>query len=432
MKWESRTGQKLARLLEHTASTPYYERLLGSNSPTSTPWERFADLPVVGRQERSRHPIEFVSKALAPDAASQSMLEQLLSGESTWENETKLELPNGRSIVLEKTSGSTGTPLKMVKTDLERMTAGKAVWRLRRTLDSTITPAAMFPFEHAPLAFEFPFDLGDYSPSNVGACLREIGRRGYTWLHGHPQGLDWWAEIVLENPEFRRHVRFQRIESNGSRLTESARRRIEAAFGCPVVDNYNCREVWTIGYECQSRTMHVAEDCVIAEVFGENGLPAKEGEFGSLVVTSLCALSMPFIRYELGDRLSSFRTECSCGRTGLAIRFPEHNANDVIGGHSVAGSEVFSKVTRFLYGSFPFQYEGIRVLEIDRGVFDVWIAGFRGKEDEFTGRFSRISTMLLEPLTVRFEWHFVEPSAPTFRKYPRTLFVSAAACLSEV
>jgi hypothetical protein len=422
--------KKLARLLEHVAATPYYEPLLARHS--GDPWERFLSLPVVDRQERARHSSAFVSCNLARDATSRAQVADLLSADSNWDNEARVQLSNGRRIVLEKTSGSTGTPLRMVKTDLERMAAGKAVWALRRKEDPSITPATMFPFEHAPLGFEFPFDLGDYSPSNVGNCLQEIGRRGYTWLHGHPQGLEWWAEILTEHPEFAGYVKFRRIESNGSRLTPLARRRIHGAFGCPVIDNYNCREVWTIGYECGSGTMHVHNDCVIVETIGTNGHVLPRGNVGSLVVTSLCAYAMPFVRYELGDRLAWDWSKCPCGVEGQTIHFPEAESADAIAGYAGSGGDVFSKVTRFLFGSFAFKYEAIRVLGLDRGSFDVWVGGFRGSEREFTQRFGEISATLLDPLQVRFAWHFVEPTAAVFREHPRALYVSSMSTLATI
>jgi len=43
-------------------------------------------------------------------------------------------------------------------------------------------------------------------------------------------------------------------------------------------------------------------------------------EKGKLLITNLNNLSMPFIRYEIGDALKISNEECSCGRKSLLIK----------------------------------------------------------------------------------------------------------------
>ena len=56
---------------------------------------------------------------------------------------------------------------------------------------------------------------------------------------------------------------------------------------------------------------------VIVEVLDDTGAPAAPGELGRVVVTALHNLSMPLIRYDIGD-LGELGPPCDCGR-GLPV-----------------------------------------------------------------------------------------------------------------
>lgn len=419
------TEDKLRCLLRHVATKTMFYRPLFESIPENMPVQDQLDaLPIVGKRVIREHSLEFVSRDIGDTEASQAVILKALSDGSEWENETTIELPGTTRVVLEKTSGSTGAPLKLLKTERERLIAGKSVWKLRRRIDPSIRPVKLFPFEHAPSNFSFPCDLTDYSSENVGACLAEIGRRGYTWLHGHPQALEWWADVVLDNPPMGEGVHLRHIESNGSPLAPRARDKMEQAFHCTVVDNYNCREVWTIAFECVEGHLHLNDECILAEVVDHQGTRiARLGQAGRLLITSLHSYSMPFIRYEIGDRVMLGVSACHHNPGSPQIRFAPNEPSQFIAGTNLCGNEVFSKVTRYIYGSFPLQYSEIRVAQIGIAEFDVWVGGFRGEQSEFAGQFAKISAALLDPNEVRLYMHFVDSDAPVFREHPRSLFV---------
>ena len=50
------------------------------------------------------------------------------------------------------------------------------------------------------------------------------------------------------------------------------------------------------------------------EIIKENGLHAKPGEMGRIIITDLFNMAMPLIRYELGDMaIAGDNEECTCG-----------------------------------------------------------------------------------------------------------------------
>ena len=97
--------------------------------------------------------------------------------------------------------------------------------------------------------------------------------------------------------------------------------RIEAAFGARAFDLPGLTEIAAWGFECDagSGLTHVHEDYCLPEVLGEDGQPAKPGEKGELVFTSLYRKAMPLLRYRTRDIVHLADRRCPCGRTLVAF-----------------------------------------------------------------------------------------------------------------
>lgn len=126
------------------------------------------------------------------------------------------------------------------------------------------------------------------------------------------------------------------------------------AFGCRLAEICNCEEVGNVAWECPrtAGVMHVNSDACVLEIVDEDGRPARSGEGGRVIVTNLFNRTMPFIRYELGDRaalLPSKRCECGydgpsmtlvAGRSGDFIRPPSGRRVSLRTIHSLIGAAV--------------------------------------------------------------------------------------------
>lgn len=89
---------------------------------------------------------------------------------------------------------------------------------------------------------------------------------------------------------------------------------IKRALSGRVLDTYSTQEVGLAAWECPTTGYyHVGEDNVILEVLRRDGAPCREGEEGEVVVTSLQALAMPFIRFRLEDVAVRGPAPCPCG-----------------------------------------------------------------------------------------------------------------------
>lgn len=104
------------------------------------------------------------------------------------------------------------------------------------------------------------------------------------------------------------------VSLNSEMSMESERARIQAAFGCPVQDDYGTTETWMIAASCPEGNRHIFTDNVWLEVVDDDGRPCPPGVAGRGVVTNLVNPDTPIIRYALGDTLALAADPCPCGR----------------------------------------------------------------------------------------------------------------------
>ncbi len=80
------------------------------------------------------------------------------------------------------------------------------------------------------------------------------------------------------------------------------------------MDLYATAEAYGIAWECPRHSgYHINADSLIVE-FVRDGRPAKVGEPGHIVVTSLYQYAMPLIRYDFEDIGIPTDKKCPCGR----------------------------------------------------------------------------------------------------------------------
>ena len=130
------------------------------------------------------------------------------------------------------------------------------------------------------------------------------------------------------------------------------RREIEARLGLKAVDVYGLSEIMGPGVavECEAQEgLHGWEDHFLFELIDpDSGKPAREGEAGELVITTLTKQALPMIRYRTRDITRIDRRRCACGRTHLRIRRITGRNDDML---IIRGVNVFpSQVEAVLVG----------------------------------------------------------------------------------
>lgn len=105
-------------------------------------------------------------------------------------------------------------------------------------------------------------------------------------------------------------VKFAKM--GGEQVFPFQRKEIASYLGASVVEIYGCSELGSIAGECPEGKLHVYTPHVHLEIF-KDGEPARPGEFGDIVGTTVNNRAMPLVRYRVGDRGRLSDEPCRCG-----------------------------------------------------------------------------------------------------------------------
>ena len=168
----------------------------------------------------------------------------------------------------------------------------------------------------------------DMSEKDMLAHSELMNRFKPTTVHGFANSVYVFAKFLKE-----RGIDFPRPRSvitASEMLYDYQRQLIEEVFGCKVFDEYGCKEMSVIAFECESHSgLHIAEEKFILEVL-QDGKTAKEGETGKIIITDLNNYAMPFLRYQNGDACAYTEEECDCKRKLRRIESLEGRLTDFL------------------------------------------------------------------------------------------------------
>jgi len=202
----------------------------------------------------------------------------------------------------------------------------------------------------------------EYSEARLNEWARAIQAWRPTLLYGYASALSELARFILAG-KIAMPDSLIGVYSTAEMLDASQRELMQQAFGCKVFNQYGCREVPNIAWECRHGHMHVFADLVHLESV------EMEGE-DRFLVTSLTNRLMPFIRYDLGDSGHLLEGECPCGSPFPLMEMGLCRQNDLI--RTRAGKQFHpSYFNRLLYGMAQIkQYQWVQH-SLDRLILNV-------------------------------------------------------------
>lgn len=313
------TEQRLEFILERAArSVPYYRELWRRRRRRGDrrSWLQLENWPLLEKAEVQHNPEAFLAADCDP-----------------------------RRMFVERTSGTTGTPLKLYHSR-RTLRARYAIYEARHRGWHGLSRRqrwAMFGGQMvaATEQSEPPFWVWNaamrqlyvscchLSPRSASAAMKALLDYRVEYVWGHPWALDVLARAVEEGAA--RPIALRAAITNAEPLSTAQRARIEAAFGCAARDTYGMVELAAAAGECERGRMHLFPEFGWLEVL-DGGRPAPAGRAGELVATGLLDADMPLVRYRTGDRISLAPEAefCPCGRTLPLVRAIEGRADDVL------------------------------------------------------------------------------------------------------
>ncbi len=293
---------QLDLLVRHARETvPYYRSTLARQPRgAALTAETFAGFPLLTRHDLQTHFDDLCSGAVPAD-----------HGE----------------IAEARTSGSTGTPVRVLKPKLlgafwSAFTLRDHIWH-RRDLSGTLA-AIRHGAKVAQGAGWGPATamvIGGRSvtlpvSTDVRAQLDWLEQQRPDYLLSHPSNLGELARLAIK-----RDIRLpglREVRASGDLLAQEVRDLCRDAWNVGVTDMYSANEVGYIALQCPDHEhYHVQSEGVLVEIIDEAGQPCAPGQTGRIVVTSLHNFATPLIRYEIGD-YAEVGAPCACGR-GLPV-----------------------------------------------------------------------------------------------------------------
>jgi phenylacetate-CoA ligase len=229
------------------------------------------------------------------------------------------------------TSGSTGEPLTLYadKTQLEMRwatTLRNIEWtgycfgdRQVRLWHATLGMSRIQVFKErldAILTRRRFFPAFQMNEENIQRYVEFLRAKRPVLIDGYAEAFN----LIAQHLKHRQvdGIRPKGIISSAQTLSEESREVIEQAFQAKVFDKYGSREFSGIAHECEAHSgHHVNAESYIVEIV-RDGRAAQPGEVGEVLVTDLTNLSVPLIRYSLGDLATATDEACPCGR-GLPL-----------------------------------------------------------------------------------------------------------------
>ncbi len=340
----ARQAQALADLLRHAAgNVPYYARRLGN--PAAGDGGDLESLPILTKEDVRSH-----LDALLDRSADRARVGIGHTGGSTgqplafWYDAAKHELMRAGMMRGFMMSGWRPGQKVLYLWGARQDTGRGGVFghRLADAIAGERTVAAL-----------------EYSAARLDAWARLIRRWRPTLLYGYASALDELARHVGDRG-ITMPASLIGVYATAELLTDEARERMQRAFGCRVFNQYGCREVPNIAWECRHGGLHVMTDLVQLE-----SLPDER-----LLVTSLTNRLMPFIRYELGDAGRLLAGACPCGSPFPRMEMGLCRQNDLI--RTPAGKRVHpAAFNRLLYGLTQIRQYQWRQVAPDRMALDL-------------------------------------------------------------
>lgn len=215
--------------------------------------------------------------------------------------------------IIQRTSGSTGTPFAIPQDSRKRM---RRLAELKyfgnrvgfKSHDKLVQLRIWTKWQNKSKKQSFwenivPFDISNLSDENLKLLCDTINQTQAKCLRGYASSFDMLAQYVGSHDVKLPSVKI--IIAGSETLFDSTRELVENNIGCNIISQYANEENGILAQERLEDTEHrfyLNEASYYFEVLKlDSDEPAEYGELGRLVITDLFNYAFPLIRYDNGD-----------------------------------------------------------------------------------------------------------------------------------
>ncbi|WP_372936212.1 phenylacetate--CoA ligase family protein [Seonamhaeicola sp.] len=224
---------------------------------------------------------------------------------------------NTKNIYVNKTSGSSGTPLIFAKDKFcHALTWANFIDRYGWFhIDLNSSKQARFygiPLNKSGyykerfkdfLGNRFRFSVFDMSDEALDAVLQKFSNTKFNYINGYTSAIVQFSKFLQKKNIVLKNVcpTLNMCIVTAEMLFADDKQLLETQLGVPVVNEYGCAELGLIAFNSKQGEWVVNSEDVFVEILDENNQPLPNGKEGKIVITALYNKAHPFIRYELGD-----------------------------------------------------------------------------------------------------------------------------------
>lgn len=290
------------------------------------------------QQKKFRELLEYSVKNIDfyKDYDINSKLEDLpiITKSTIKENYEKLKSPlyNEKNTFSLSTSGSTGTPFKILQNTEKRNRVlaemmyfwGKAGYQIGmkyvffRIWTSKNRKSKISAFSRN-LVMSDILSLDEANLESIRTMLKKDKK--IKMLLGYASTFENLVNYLIKCGDTADMFNIKTIISGSEVLTEDTRKKLKQIFNCPVVSYYSNQENGSFAQECtENLEFHVNTASYIVEILKlDSNKPVEDGEMGRVVVTDLYNLAMPLIRYDTGD-MAIYKKSAECNQSGQVLK----------------------------------------------------------------------------------------------------------------
>ncbi len=317
-----------------------------------------------------------------------------------------------------QTSGSTGTPLKILR-DYTADGLGQASyyeglsWYGYNIGDPLVQLWGRRPVlthrQHIEqirnrLTNFYELDAHSMSDATIEQYLDKIRKIKPSVLYGYVSSIELMCKYMKKH-KLRSHVPV--VITTAEKLFSAQRELITSTLGVEVYDQYGSTEVTSVAFECPfHNSLHVMPTSIV-DIVDNNGEKCSSGESGRILLTDLNNLKMPMIKYEVGDLATNGDLDCcTCGRKLASIKNIEGRTSDIIvglNGNRVHG-EFFSHLFESSGFAEAFGFRQFQVIQKSRELLLIRLNTKFAPTEQALSYLDKMTRKYLGPVQISYEF----------------------------
>lgn len=290
---------RLQRILRHCSlNVPYYRTLfreIGFSPEKLRYPEDIRQIPLLDKSTVIAHPEQFLAQNIPPSER-----------------------------VYHTTGGTTGHPVNLYTGRLSgwhELAYMNAQWKrvgytpaTKRAVLRGIPVKSSKHWSYDPGQRAYLFSNYHLTPEIAHSYAAVIKEKQLEFFHTYPSAAVEFGRALSETGE--EAPKFKVVLAGSETIYPGQREQIETLFGARVYSWFGHSENLIMGGECEfSRHYHLFPQYGFVEILREkDGTPAREGQLGELVGSTLHNEVMPLIRYRTQDLAVAGQKQCACGR----------------------------------------------------------------------------------------------------------------------